>query len=270
MTSERKTFHLRAPLGQHFLRSPGIAADIVAAARLDDTDHVLEIGSGQGVLTFRLSHIAKTVLAVEKDPRLAAALTEALVRNGIKNVRVIPGDILKLLPHLERIRYTIVANIPYYLTSRLIRMLLEYTPQPKNITLMVQKEVAERIVSKPPHMNLLALSVQLYAHPKILFGVSKKHFAPPPKVDSAVISITPYAKSPSNRQGDTRGVLTIAKAAFSGKRKILENTLSKNLGLPKAKIASILGSLDLSHRRPEALSIDHWAKLINALSKLEP
>ncbi len=154
--------HTSKRLGQHFLISSEVLKKIISAAELSPQDTVLEIGPGTGVLTRAMADCGARIIAVEKDERLAAMLEDECKRRGMASVRIIRGDILKipfarlgLPPH-----YRVVANIPYYLTGRLIRRLLEAAPPPRDILLMVQVEVAERITAKPPHMNLLALAVQ--------------------------------------------------------------------------------------------------------------
>ncbi|MFN3302081.1 MAG: 16S rRNA (adenine(1518)-N(6)/adenine(1519)-N(6))-dimethyltransferase RsmA, partial [Patescibacteria group bacterium] len=164
----------------------------IKSANLSKDDVVLEIGPGTGILTLELAKRAKKVIAVEKDEKMIEILKDVLKNSGIQNVQIIKGDILKLLTSHFQLptSFKVVGNIPYYLTSRLLRNLLELKKKPKLIVLMVQKEVAQRICAKPPKMNLLAVSVQFYGKPEIVSYVSKKSFWPRPKVDSAIIKIS--------------------------------------------------------------------------------
>ncbi len=289
----RKQFNIRPNLlmGQRFLISRPVLERIIAAAGLKPTDTVLEIGAGRGELTRALAERAGRVIAVEKDPRLAEALERELSHRSVsdsgqrtrqvntddrrhllnapsgENVTIIRGDILKLFPEALPLpnRYRVIANIPYYLTSRLIRRLLEAERPPKDILIMVQREVAERITARPPHMNLLALSVQAYGKPEILFPIPAQAFRPPPSVDSAFIRIGNIRKDFFREQGlDERKFFAILRAAFQGKRKTLENSLARNANLSKSKVADALGKLNLSGKRPEALGLEDWVKLARA------
>ena len=212
-------------LGQNFLRDKNVLNKIIAAANLTKDDLALEVGPGLGVLTRALARQAGRVVAVEKDKALVKILKEKF--RAIPNVKIVEGDVLKInIPNILRCHskfreesrgceatrateqsdssptvqndnrsdYKIVANIPYYLTSRLIRLFLESANPPLLMVLMLQKEVAERICAQPPQMSLLAVSVQFYADAKIIASVSKKSFWPQPKVDSAIIRITPRPK----------------------------------------------------------------------------
>ncbi|MDP3882777.1 MAG: 16S rRNA (adenine(1518)-N(6)/adenine(1519)-N(6))-dimethyltransferase RsmA, partial [Candidatus Staskawiczbacteria bacterium] len=208
-------------LGQNFLIDKNVLSKIVVASGLKKSDTVIEVGPGIGTLTKELAQNAGKVIAIEKDRNMFPILKETL--SDYKNIEIVQGDILKIQVS-EFIRnskseiqnYKVVANIPYYLTSPLIRKLLESGTQPSEIILMIQKEVAQRICAKPPNMSLLAVSVQFYAEPKIMSYVSKNCFWPAPKVDSAIIKIIP--KTPGV-DGETPGVgaelfFKIAKAGF--------------------------------------------------------
>ncbi len=172
-------------LGQHFLIDKEILRKIIETADLKPEDTILEIGPGIGTLTLELAKRAKKVVAIEKDPKMVEVLKETL--KDFKNTKIIPGDILKINTryYIQERKYKVVANLPYYITSPVIRKFLESNETtPKEMVLMVQKEVAQRICAKPPEMNLLAVSVQFYAKPEIISFVSKKSFWPQPKVDS--------------------------------------------------------------------------------------
>ena len=252
-------------MGQRFLISRPVLTKIIAAADLSREDTVLEIGPGTGILTRALAEKAGRVIAVEKDKRLFELLSEQLKKEGISNVRLISGDILHIpSPYtLTPSPYKVVANIPYYLTSRLIRRLLEAEHPPKDILIMVQKEVAERITARPPHMNLLALSVQAYGQPRILARVPPEAFSPPPKVESALIEITGISGDffTKHRIAPER-FFALAKAAFAGKRKILANSLARTLDGKEHARALIKKSGLADRARPEELSLEDWAKLI--------
>ncbi len=188
-------------LGQHFLIDKKVLHKIIQAADLKPGDVILEVGPGIGILTLELAKKVKKVVAVEKDFKMIAVLKEVL--RDYKNVEIVRDDILKVNLNdfiLKPKTYKIVANIPYYLTSHLIRKFLEIDNPPKEMILMIQKEVAQRIVARPPKMSLLAVSVQFYAKPEIITFVSKKSFWPQPKVDSAIIKITINKKQLTIRQ----------------------------------------------------------------------
>jgi len=204
-------------LGQNFLINAGVLEKIVDAAEITKEDTVLEVGPGTGNLTKLISERAGSVVAIEKDYRLIEDL-----KLKFPAIKLIEDDILKFKPEEHGLKdnaYKIVANIPYYLTSNLLRIIFEKWPRPKLIVLTIQKEVAQRIIAKSPDMNLLALSIQLYSEPKIIGYISKGSFRPIPKVDSAIIKLTP--KEGTNTE-DNEKVIEVAKKAFAGKRKQLQ------------------------------------------------
>jgi 16S rRNA (adenine1518-N6/adenine1519-N6)-dimethyltransferase len=242
-------------LGQNFLTDLNIIRKFVEIANLSKKDTVLEIGPGHGALTKELVLKAKRVIAIEKDELLAKELKEL----NIANLEIIDGDALKT----EELKgpYKVVANIPYYLTSVLIRKLLTGKNKPKEIVLMIQKEVAERICSKPPKMNILAVSVNYYATPKIITRVSRNCFWPKPKVDSAIIKIIPN----KNKKENEDLFFKIVKSGFSSPRKQLLNNLSSGLHLEKGIISKWLLDNKISPlSRAETLSIDDWEKLTHS------
>jgi len=242
-------------LGQNFLINKGVLKTIIEAASLSSEDTVLEIGPGTGVLTLALAERAKKIIAVEKDIRMIKVLKETL--RDFKNVEIVQGDIRKLSLKIKD--YKIVGNLPFYLTAPVIRKFLELSKsQPQTMVLVVQKEVAQRICSKPPRMNLLAVSVQFYAEPKIISYISKKSFWPQPEVDAAIIKITPTAPS----TGERDLFFKIVKAGFSQPRKQLINNLSKGLKMDKEEIRAWLGKNKISPtQRAETLKIEDWLKL---------
>ena len=207
-------------------------------------DIVLEIGPGKGALTKELVEKAKKVIAIEKDSRMAEYLKD------IPNLEVIYGDVLKI--KLDLIFNKVVANIPFYITGPIIRLFLESENPPKQLTLIIQKEVAQRICDKKKS-SILSLSVWFYADAKIISYISKKAFSPIPKVDSAIIQITPKKKYDINPDK----FFKIIKAGFSHPRKQLINNLSKNLDMNKEELEF------LKKVRAEDLSIDNWISLVS-------
>lgn len=254
-------------LGQHFLKCSSVIKKIIESAEINSYDEILEIGPGNGVLTIPLSRLAGRVIAVEKDEKLAENLKNLLAEKNIKNVDVIAADILKIAPDLTKYLtlakpYKVVANIPYYLTSRLIRILTESPNRPKEIIMLIQKEVAERIVAEPPKMNLLALGVKTHGNPKITGYVPASCFWPKPKVNSAIIKISDISSDLFEKnQVDEKRFFQLAKAAFSQKRKVLANSLAKIMD-SKDKTTKILEKSGISPlKRPEELSINDWLKI---------
>lgn len=257
----RHQVHLKKSLGQSFLIDPVALSTITAAAEIPPTASVLEVGPGLGSLTRHLALAASRVVAVELDPRLIPLLRQVLV--DFDNVTIIEGDILKLPPaHLmPEPGYLVVANIPYYITSILIRHLLEAPLKPTRLVLTVQREVAERICTVPPDMSLLALSVQLYGSPRPVAHIPADAFFPSPKIDSTVIRIDlyPEPRIPIER---VNTFFHLAKAGFSQKRKTLRNALSAGLRLsPSAGGALLLQAGIDPQRRAETLSLDEWGIL---------
>ena len=248
-------------LGQNFLTCKWALDTIIDAAHLSMEDTVLEIGPGTGALTRALAPRVKHVIAMEKDELLAANLKEEFAKKQITNVDIREGDILKNIPELPQ-GYKIVANIPYYLTARLLRLFLEEQEnKPSYIVFMIQKEVAERIVSKPPHENLLALSVQAFGTPSIIKTVPATCFSPKPKIDSAIISISDITDNfftQSHIKPDA--LFRIMRLAFSQKRKMLSNSISALIDKPS--LIQIFTDLNLNSKtRPEELSLDQWAQI---------
>jgi len=290
-------------LGQNFLIDKKVLEKIIDCAELKSNDFVLEVGPGLGTLTQELAKRAGSVVAIEKDKTMIEILGETL--KGFNNIKIIHSDILKsnilASPSLRGVattkqsrtyeiaaspeaprndeikKYKVVANIPYYLTSPLIRLLLENDPPagglPETIILMIQKEVAERICSKPGKMSLLAVSVQFYAEAKIVSLVPKNCFWPAPKVDSAIIKITPRGPTSRPTGGQTSPDSTspdlffkVVKAGFSHPRKQLLGNLSEALELSKEKTFEWLSKNNISPtQRAETLSVENWKNLANSL-----
>ena len=215
-------------LGQNFLIDPNGLNKVLQAAKVSSEDTVLEIGAGLGSLTYLLAQQSRQVVAVELDHRLIAPLREALA--GFTNVTICEGDMLKLFPDtlIDAERYVVVANIPYYITSALIRHLLEANHKPTRMVLTVQQEVAERILARDGKMSLLALSVQVYGKPKLKAHIPAGCFYPPPEVDSAVLSIELY-EEPLFPSESLDLFFKLAHAGFAHKRKTLRNTLATGM-----------------------------------------
>lgn len=258
-----KAHGLRADksLGQNFLQDPYALEKIVKAAEILPTDTVLEVGPGLGALTRHLAAAAQQVIAVELDGRLLPPLQEVV--SGYTNIEIVQGDMLKISP-AEIIRvpdYLVVANIPYYITSALLRHLLETTPRPRRVVLTVQKEVADRICASPPDMSLLSLSVQVYGVPRVAAVIPAGAFYPVPKVDSAVVRID-LSPAPFIPYTLLEPFFALAKAGFSQKRKTLRNSLSAGMRKPPAEVEATLRAAGIDPmRRAETLSLEEWREL---------
>lgn len=255
---------VRKSLGQNFLLDASALEKVVAAAEIPADATVLEIGPGLGSLTRYLARAAAHVVAVELDANLIPALREVLA--GEDNVTIIHGDILQqdMAALISAPGYLVVANIPYYITSAVIRHLLETPVRPSRLVLTMQKEVADRICAKPGDLSLLALSVQVYGNPRPVARIPAGAFYPPPKVDSAVLRVDlyPQPRIPENRM-DT--FFSLAKAAYAQKRKTLRNTLSAGLRWPPDRTVKLLEACGIDPmRRAETVSLEEWAGLVQA------
>ncbi len=257
----------RKSLGQNFLTDPNILQRITDSAGIGPEDVVLEIGPGLGSLTRHLAQAARRVVAVELDGQLIPILEAVLA--PFPNVEVVHADILKV--DLERLlgreTYIAAANIPYYITSAVIRRLLTGKTRPIRILFTMQKEVAERICAGPGEMSLLALSVQVFGHPSQTLRIPAGAFYPPPKVDSACLRVDVYA-SPLIPEEDLDSFFLIAKAGFSQKRKTLRNALASGLRLAPEESARLLQSAGVDPQlRAEALRLEDWARLTAAFRR---
>lgn len=248
-------------LGQNFLVDNNALHKIVQVAELSGDDTVLEIGAGLGGLTRHLAISARNVIAVEIDGRLIPPLTAVL--KPYSKVRLVEGDILNMNPAelVNSPGYIVVANIPYYITSALIRHLLETDPKPARLILTIQREVASRICAEPGKMSILALSVQIYGRPEIRQRIPAGAFYPIPGVDSAVVRIDLYPTAII--QPDKIDVFfRLVKAGFGQKRKNLRNALSAGMAWPKGTSTAILLASGIDPtRRAETLSLDEWSAL---------
>ncbi len=270
---QKHHFSLSKGLGQNFIVNPGICPKIVDAAGIDGSFGVLEIGPGFGVLTRELARHAGKVVAVEVDPRLPPLLAETLA--GLDNVTVIEGDAmrLELAPllhaHFPGMRVAVCANLPYYITSPILMRLLEQRLPIEQITVMVQKEAAERLTAAPGTRlaGAITYAVRYYAEPRMLFTVQPGSFFPPPKVTSAVIQLRLHDKPPVSPQSEDVLFRTI-RAAFGQRRKTAANAVSAGLGIPKAAVLDALkaAGLDIA-ARPEQLTLPDYAALSDALDR---
>jgi 16S rRNA (adenine1518-N6/adenine1519-N6)-dimethyltransferase len=265
---KRYNIHPKKSLGQNFLVDSGALHKIIVAAHITPNDRVLEIGAGLGNLTESLSAKAEFVVAVELDDRLLKPLQESL--SGKTNVRIVPGDMLKLDPAelMNGSGYLVVANIPYYITSALIRHLLETSCKPVRLVLTVQSEVASRICATPHDMNLLALSVQVYGEPVIVGKIPAEAFYPSPNVDSAIVRVDLYSE-PVIPMEHLDVFFHLAKAGFSQKRKTLRNSISAGMRLGTENTLLLLHSASIDPmRRAETLGLDEWHRLVDAYLSL--
>lgn len=252
-------------LGQNFLVDAAALGRICEAAEIRSDDLVLEIGPGLGSLTRLLALQARLVVAVELDAQLMPALVETL--RPFENVELVQGDIMQLEPArltgaaLPDEGYLVVANIPYYITSALIRRLLEPEMRPRRLVLTVQREVAERICAAPGDLSLLALSVQVYGEARIVARIPAGAFYPAPQVESAVVRID-IAPAPRIPQVWLPAFFRLAKAGFSQKRKTLRNALAGGLGWKPPQTESLLQEAGIdAQRRAETLSLEEWQRL---------
>jgi 16S rRNA (adenine1518-N6/adenine1519-N6)-dimethyltransferase len=262
----------RKSLGQNFLIQEGALRQVAAAADIRPSDVVLEIGAGIGSLTRHLAAAARQVVAVEIDPPLIPILQSVLA--PFPNVSVVMGDILarpaeQLVGRVEPDQFKVAANIPYYITSAVIRHLMGSAVRPSRIVLTVQKEVAERICASPGKMSLLALSVQYYGKPTILGKIPADSFYPVPDVDSAILGVDLDGAQERTVDASNR-LFRIARAGFSQKRKMLRNTLSGGTGRPVAVIERVLNGAGVdSKRRAETLSVEEWVRISEGFSSIE-
>jgi len=252
-------------LGQNFLHDRGIVRRIADAAEIGRDDLVVEIGPGLGVLTEELAERAGRVIAIELDQRLAAYLRE----RDLPHTEIVESDILQtdLAALTGGRRYTVVANLPYSVAAAAIAHLLESPTPPARLVVMVQREVAERIVATPSHMNLLAVSVQLFGVPRVLFTIGPGAFVPAPTVDSAVIRIDVFDEL-AIKPDERKAFFQMVKAGFRQKRKQLANALLSAPGLSKEIVEPSLIATGIDPtRRAQTLSLDEWVRLHTALNR---
>ena len=262
--------------GQNFLINQDLPQRLVATAQINEKDTVLEIGPGVGAITQALAQKAKLVIAVEKDRNMVEILKETL--KNYKNVEIICDDIRRSDLPLNfgggptSQKYKVVGNLPFYLTAPVIRMFLEMKEvRPLSLTLVVQKEVAQRICAQPPKMSILANSVQFYADAEIVSYISKNSFWPQPKVDAAIIKIIPNPQlAGSFLANDEDLFFKIMKAGFSQPRKQLANNLSKGLKIDKIETGEWLTKNNIKpEQRAETLNLSDWINLTENFNNLK-
>jgi 16S rRNA (adenine1518-N6/adenine1519-N6)-dimethyltransferase len=265
--------------GQNFLVDDIVLQDIVDAAEVTKEDTVLEIGPGIGNLTRKLCERAGFVLSVEKDPKFYPIL-RSLKKDFPDNFRFEVADALEFnfqdifagkkevsSKHevFEPRPYKVVANIPYYITGKILQMFLTAKYKPTSITVLTQKEVAQNLAATAGNLGILAISVQLFGKPKLVQTVLARSFYPAPKVDSAIVKIDLFEK-PRYEIKDEKKFFKIIKACFSGKRKQIHNTLVNNLHLKKSQAIEILNSIKINPvSRPQELTIEQWVELNNKI-----
>ena len=253
-------------LGQNFLLNEEVLDKIVEAADLSKADTILEIGPGLGFLTARLGQRAGKVIAIEKDRKLARVLNKIFKKN--KNIKIINDDILYLTADSSQLTagYKVVANIPYYLTGKIIQEFLTGKSKPTLMVLLLQKEVAERITALPGQMSILSVSVQLHADPEIISHVGKENFYPVPEVDSAIVRLKILSKP--RLAADEKEFFRLVKIGFSNKRKQLQNNLVSGFG-KNFNYKAMLEDLKLNPlTRAQDLSLEEWGRLYDQLNKL--
>ncbi len=268
---ERYGFSLSKEFGQNFIVNPGICPKIVEASEIDSSFGVLEIGPGVGVLTKELALRARKVVAVEVDKRLPALLQETLAE--FDNVKIVQGDVLKtdLAKLIEEefagMRVAVCANLPYYITSPIVMKLLEEKLPIESITVMVQKEAADRLSAQPGTRaaGAVTYAVHYYAQPETLFTVQPGSFFPPPKVTSAVIRLKLHDSAPVSPK-DPAAMFRVIRAAFGQRRKTAANAASAGPNLPKAQVAAALEKAGAAPTaRPEQLTLQNYADVSDLL-----
>ncbi|MBI4235942.1 MAG: ribosomal RNA small subunit methyltransferase A [Chloroflexi bacterium] len=251
----------RKALGQHLLVSEGVLEAVVAAAELQGTETVIEVGPGTGLLTRRLARAARRVVAVELDPAMVRLLREEL--HDLSNLTLIEGDILVQRPSALAgdEPYLVVANLPYYIATPTVRLFLEAGHRPQRMVVMVQREVAQEMAAPPGALSLLSLAVQVYAAPCTLRRVRPGSFRPVPKVESAILRLDVYPE-PRVPPAEIARFYAVARAGFSAPRKQLRNALAQGTRIEAARAAAWLERAGLDpRRRPETLSLDEWLRL---------
>lgn len=261
--------------GQHFLTDPRILESIADAAEVTPSDIILEIGPGLGHLTRVLAQRAGRVVAVEVDGDLAAKLRDEFAAS---NVTIVRGDVLRFKP-IELLElgagtspaplpFKVVANLPYYITSAILRHILEAVPKPRVVVVMVQREVAQRMTTQPPAMNLLAISVQFFAQARVMRTIAAGAFYPRPKVDSAIVRLDVFERPPLSVE-DTARFFEIVRAGFGERRKQLHNSLARGLGCAPEVVATALARARIdATRRAETLTLPEWGALCDALESV--
>jgi len=271
--SERYGFTFEKKFGQNFIVNPSVCPRICEHAEVDENTGVIEIGVGVGVLTSELAKNAKKVVAIEIDTTLKPLLEETL--SDFDNIKIIFDDVLNvdlnklIAEEFVDMRVVVCANLPYYITSPIIMKLLEDRLPVDNITVMVQKEAAQRLCAaeKSREIGAISLAVQYYSVPKVCFNVSPGSFYPPPKVTSSVIRLDVKGEN-DIKPADERNMFRLIRAAFTQRRKTFVNSVSSTLGMPKADIEAALAEIGENPMvRPEKLSLAQFSRLSDILMK---
>lgn len=253
-------------LGQNFLHDRKIVRRIVSVAEVDETTNVLEVGPGLGILTEELISKAGTVTAIELDERLA----ERLQNHFDGRARVVQGDILEtdVSELMSGAPYVVVANLPYSIATAAIQRILEASHPPTRLIIMVQREVAERMASRPPDMSILSAAVQFYSKPKIQFRIGNGAFIPRPRVESAVIRLDRHESLPLPDSHHSL-FFRLMKGGFAQKRKRVDNSIAASLGLNKRDVRAAVEQAGIDpSRRAETLDIPDWVRLVHAASEM--
>ena len=269
-------------LGQNFLQDESILDKIILAGKLVPEDNVLEIGPGEGVLTKKLIENVGQVVAIEKDSRLEdknsslQQIQKSYNKQDLlqSKLKIYFDDILDInLPSIleengfEEKGYKVIANIPYYITGKILRLLFQQRPLPKIIVLLVQKEVADRIEARNGRQSILSLSVQYYAEVEVVSYVPREAFDPAPKVDSTILKIVPFQNTDHNEENAEK-FFKLVKIGFSSPRKVLINNLKNGLKISKAEIEEVFLKMSLDvNIRAEKLQVGEWKKLVELLDK---
>jgi 16S rRNA (adenine1518-N6/adenine1519-N6)-dimethyltransferase len=249
-------------LGQHWLRDEAALNEIVNAARITKNDTVLEVGPGLGTMTKLLVKKARKVVAVEVDDVLARRLSSEIITNNliVRNQDILRFDLGELPP-----KYKVVANIPYYLTGNLLRLLSDSNNPPHRMSLLLQKEVAQRVAAKPGEMSIIAVALQLGYEVGIGKVIKAELFTPPPKVDSQIVILKKREKELFNGL-DKDAYMRVVKAGFSNPRKKLRSSLSAGLGLSKSEADELLKNAKINgNLRAQNLNLNDWHKLYKTL-----
>lgn len=269
---ERHGFSFSKALGQNFLINPTVCPKIAEMGNAQKGFGILEIGTGIGVLTHELAKRADKVVAVEIDERLIPVLSETLSEH--KNVTVINADVMKIdlheviSAHFEGMDVAVCANLPYYITSPIIMMLLETRLPVKSITVMVQKEAGTRLCAElgTRDVGAVTVAVRYYSEPKLLFNVSRGSFMPSPNVDSCVIRLDVNSDNHGDVK-DEKQFFKVVRGAFSQRRKTLANSLTSSMGIEKSRIISAITAVGLSENiRPEQLLMQDFINIANELT----
>ena len=261
-TPDTSRVFARKSLAQHFLVDQGALRRVMAAADVQPTDLVVEIGPGTGLLTRLLAQQAARVIAVEMDEGLVARLRQDL--EGFPNLSIIQGDAREWDPATLGEPYKMVANLPYYAAAPIVRRFLECSLRPSAMAFTVQREVAQSMTAAPGKMRILSVATQLYGKPRIMGYIQPGSFRPPPKVTSAIVRIEVYEK-PALSLDDTDAFFRVVRAGFSGARKQLRNSLGHSFDMAGTQMEEVLQEAAIDPRlRAEALGLEEWGRLYDA------